>query len=341
MITSKPLLESVVTITGQKEEGTLAKTLTHSLYDLLNMELVALVKLRTLAHRTLPSLLSIKDSDSDDQRASTDQVLSDFSQQLEKVQRFSASNILYGNDCIKTVVPVLNVDSSYYVLCLKTKAWDQHYDHIISGITRVFSNYLEMLYERGHDALTGLYNRQFLHDHINRVKNFSSESLAIENVEYDRREDTQDEDFWLCIIDIDEFKTINRSFSHLYGDEVIVQIAELMKESFRGGDLLCRYGGGEFIVVFGPCSRDNATMVMERFRNKVANQKFGRLHQVTVSMGMVKVSEDERPSTLIGHADQALDYSKEHGRNQLSNYDDLTYRHEVKLIETQTGPESS
>lgn len=341
MITSKPLLESVVNITGQKEEGTLARSLTHSLYDLLSMELVALVKMRSLAHRTLPSLLSIKDNDSEEQQTSTEEVLSEFSQQLEKTKRFSASNILYGNDCIKTVIPVLTVDCSHYVLCLKTKTWDQHYDHIITGITRIFSNYLEMLYERGHDALTGLHNRQFLHDYINRVKKFPDETISAEAIEYDRREVRDDEDYWLCIIDIDDFKTINRSYSHLYGDEVIVQIADLMKESFRGGDLLCRYGGEEFIVVFGPCNRDNATMVMERFRNKVANQKFGRLDQVTVSMGMVKVTEEERPSTLIGHADQALDHSKEHGRNQLSNYDELTYRHEVELIETENRPNTN
>jgi len=124
-------------------------------------------------------------------------------------------------------------------------------------------------------------------------------------------------------LDIDHFKRINDTFGHLYGDEVLLLMANLMRQSFRRSDLLFRYGGEEFVVVLKTHLPNDSWNVLDRFRQTVALYQFPQVGQVTVSIGFTQIRDSEMPATIIERADRALYYAKDHGRNQMHNYEQL------------------
>jgi diguanylate cyclase (GGDEF)-like protein len=124
-------------------------------------------------------------------------------------------------------------------------------------------------------------------------------------------------------MDIDHFKRINDEFGHLYGDEVLLLLSRCMQRNFRQTDKLFRFGGEEFVVVLDRTSQPNSLKVLERFRNAIENYNFPQVGRVTISIGYVCLNGIDDPSTLVGRADQALYYAKEHGRNQVCFYEGL------------------
>ncbi len=191
-------------------------------------------------------------------------------------------------------------------------AYDQH-SELVEALVAVYANHQSLLNHQQRDGLTGLYNRVALQNWMGK---------ALHNEEYIERR-TSDEVPLGCfaMFDIDFFKRINDSRGHLYGDEVLLIFADLMRESFRFNDLLFRYGGEEFAAVLSDTSLDTALTVLERFRETVARYKFAQLNQMTVTIGVTRVTPQLSPGKLIDRADKALYYGKHHGRNQVHAYE--------------------
>ena len=97
-----------------------------------------------------------------------------------------------------------------------------------------------------------------------------------------------------------------------------------MKQSFRSNDLLFRYGGEEFVVVLTPTTESDAVMVFERFRKKLEQFDFPQVGRITASAGIVKINNQLHATAVLEHADQSLYYAKEHGRNRVCNFHELT-----------------
>ncbi len=160
------------------------------------------------------------------------------------------------------------------------------------------------------DQLTGLYNRRYLASHLSGM--------------FDRA-------FWtgrplsLMILDIDHFKSINDTHGHDSGDKVIQAIADRVKNSIRGIDLACRYGGEEFLVAMPDTDKEFATVVAERLRQQIAAERImlnaGRDElAVTVSIGVSSTEDgmrDDSAQRLIKRADEALYEAKNGGRNRV------------------------
>jgi diguanylate cyclase (GGDEF)-like protein len=127
---------------------------------------------------------------------------------------------------------------------------------------------------------------------------------------------------WLAVVDIDHFKQVNDRFGHLYGDEVLILIANILRTSFRSHDRIFRFGGEEFVVLLRNTTLSKAHKVFNRFRETVQEHHFPQVGSVTVSLGFVGTSRGS-PVEILGQADQALYYAKEHGRNQVRFYEDL------------------
>ena len=125
------------------------------------------------------------------------------------------------------------------------------------------------------------------------------------------------------MLDIDHFKRINDNFGHLIGDEVLLMVANLMKNSFRFRDKLFRFGGEEFVVVLKPTGATQAQAIFERFRSTMENHAFPQVGRVTISIGYAQIRLHDQPSVILDNADQALYWSKEHGRNRVSSYEAL------------------
>ncbi|OYZ00199.1 MAG: hypothetical protein B7Y32_05810 [Methylophilales bacterium 16-45-7] len=127
----------------------------------------------------------------------------------------------------------------------------------------------------------------------------------------------------MAIFDIDHFKRVNDEFGHLIGDEVLLLFSQMMTKSFRDSDPLFRFGGEEFVGVFG-CAQDaDIDMVLKRFTDKLQVFNFPQVGRVTASVGYTRLTADSAPSQLVDRADLALYYAKNHGRNRTCSYDEL------------------
>jgi len=196
--------------------------------------------------------------------------------------------------------------------------------HVIGGIVSVYRNFQNLLDYSERDSLTGLLNRKTFDDQLAKMLAASTEQDSVTLPgEPERRSHHEQEKQWLAVVDVDHFKHVNDRFGHLYGDEVLILIANLLTSSFRAQDRVFRFGGEEFVVLLRSTTLDNAKKIIDRFRMNVASHDFPQVGKVTVSVGFVSISALEAPVIILGHADQALYYAKSHGRNLACHYDEL------------------
>jgi diguanylate cyclase (GGDEF)-like protein len=198
----------------------------------------------------------------------------------------------------------------------------------ISGLMKIYQNFLAILNESERDKLTGLLNRKRFDDKLDQLL-LASRAQAEQRLAGDKRRSVQEEVNWLAILDIDHFKRINDTFGHLYGDEVLLLLSQLMRKAFRCTDMLFRFGGEEFVVVLPGLKLEDVWIVLERFRKTVEMYHFPQVGQVTVSIGFVELGTHAVPATVVGHADQALYYAKRNGRNRICSYEALLEAGEI------------
>lgn len=205
---------------------------------------------------------------------------------------------------------------------------------MIRGILLIYQNYQSLLNDSEHDTLTGLLNRKTFDDHFTKVlrADWSDPGYALQQPQACQRRASPETPLhdWLAIIDIDHFKQVNDHYGHLYGDEVLILIANLLRTSFRPDDRLFRFGGEEFVVLLRQVSSEDAHRIFERFRSNVEAQQFPQVGRVTVSTGYAHIDLQEAPVAIMGRADQALYHAKTHGRNRVCHYDQLLQRGEVQ-----------
>jgi diguanylate cyclase (GGDEF)-like protein len=157
------------------------------------------------------------------------------------------------------------------------------------------------------DSLTGLYNRRYFSE------------MALEIFELEKRES---DTLSIIMLDIDKFKRVNDTYGHQAGDEVIVQIAVILEHMKRESDIVCRYGGEEFVLLLPKTSGEGAYVVAERIREEVAETiiDFQKEKQIsfTVSLGVSEViyEKDNHIEAVIKRADDALYKAKQSGRNR-------------------------
>jgi len=159
-----------------------------------------------------------------------------------------------------------------------------------------------------YDPLTGLNNRRFLENHL---------ATMLDNARVRRTPLT------LMILDIDHFKRVNDTYGHDCGDEVLKNFADRLRGIIRGGDLLCRLGGEEFVIVMPNVELGAAARIAERARQAIEQEPFvidagGRAIPVTTSIGVAERGPDDDTSTLYRRADRALYRAKSEGRNRVS-----------------------
>jgi two-component system cell cycle response regulator len=158
------------------------------------------------------------------------------------------------------------------------------------------------------DPLTGLNNRRFMENHL---------TTMLDNARVRRAPLT------LMILDIDHFKRVNDTYGHDCGDEVLKSFADRLRGIVRGGDLLCRLGGEEFVIVMPGVNVHAAARIAERARLAIQQEQFvidptGRMIPVTVSIGLAERGENGDASSLYRRADRALYRAKAEGRNRVS-----------------------
>lgn len=122
----------------------------------------------------------------------------------------------------------------------------------------------------------------------------------------------------LAFIDIDHFKQINDLFGHMVGDQILRHIGRLIKEAVRASDLVCRWGGEEFILIAPNTPLSQMAGVAEKLRSTVADNQGNLNPAVTISIGVAATwGQSTDLNSLLNYADQALYRAKEGGRNRV------------------------
>jgi diguanylate cyclase (GGDEF)-like protein len=197
--------------------------------------------------------------------------------------------------------------------------------HVMEGILSVYRNYQNLLDYSERDSLTGLLNRRTFDEKFSRMVACSTPADSALASTTERRHPNDIEGQWLAVVDIDHFKRVNDQFGHLYGDEVLILVANLLRSSFRTQDRVFRFGGEEFVILLRSVSLADARTAFERLRANIEEHHFPQLGTITVSIGFVSISSST-PVVILGHADQALYFGKSNGRNQVCFYDELVLR---------------
>lgn len=191
---------------------------------------------------------------------------------------------------------------------------------MVFGVLRIIQNHLALVDYGERDTLTGLLNRKTFESHFEKMRRRNSAAEAAQS----------SEPGWLALADIDKFKSINDSHGHLFGDEVLLIVSQILKRSFRGADQLFRFGGEEFLIVLDHATEVGAQVALERFRAAVEAHTFPQIPRVTISVGYTRILPHDVPTICAERADDALYFAKRNGRNKLCNYEKLVAAGDLK-----------
>ncbi len=160
------------------------------------------------------------------------------------------------------------------------------------------------------DGMTGLYNRRFLEEMIDKIMSQS-----------ERNKDT----YSVMMLDVDFFKMVNDTYGHDVGDIVITALAKLLKDSIREADMAIRYGGEEFVLMLHNCTPEGAMNVAKIIHSKFSSMVFdvghGEKLKKTISIGISQFPADgDSIWKCIKYADTALYEAKSTGRNKIVEF---------------------
>ncbi|OHE10979.1 MAG: hypothetical protein A2513_01425 [Sulfurimonas sp. RIFOXYD12_FULL_33_39] len=153
------------------------------------------------------------------------------------------------------------------------------------------------------DPLTKIYNRIHLEEsfkeELNRAKRYKT-------------------NFSVILLDIDHFKEVNDTYGHDIGDEVLIDIAKILKQNIRATDILGRWGGEEFLIILPQTDILETGLLAEKLRMAIENNTFDKIGKKTCSFGVSEFKEsDESSKNIVKRADNALYKAKDLGRNRV------------------------
>ncbi len=157
------------------------------------------------------------------------------------------------------------------------------------------------------DPLTQLPNRLLMNDYFEKMKN---KSRSKKNC------------FTIALFDIDNFKPVNDSNGHAFGDKVILELARILNENIDHEDFICRFGGDEFLAFLAISEKDKAINEIKKIQQQISSYNFDGF-SLTVSVGVKMFSHIGTMIENISWADIALYAAKNSGKNQVIIYDDL------------------
>jgi diguanylate cyclase (GGDEF)-like protein len=152
------------------------------------------------------------------------------------------------------------------------------------------------------DYLTGLDNRRKIHEII--------EHEILRSKRYDSV-------FTVILIDIDDFKATNDTFGHNAGDQLLIDISDVIRRTIRESDNVGRWGGEEFLVFCPETGLDGAISIAEKLRSNIEATMFALAGYKTASLGVARVNPGDTVKSLISRADNALYAAKTSGKNKV------------------------
>ena len=204
--------------------------------------------------------------------------------------------------------PILNAVNKIKEDSILPESGAREFRYLVRAYNKMYKAYKKSMeklnFKALHDELTGVYNRAGYHSVLTCIDLKTT---------------------YMILIDVDNFKTVNDTYGHEVGDRVLVKLVEVLQKNFRSDDYLCRIGGDEF-VLFMVHAEDGQE---ERITRKIeaVNQALGEgqdgLPPVSISVGVVRGSEDEEVEALFEKTDRAMYRSKEKGKRTITFFSDI------------------
>src|SRR5438067_3664915 len=158
------------------------------------------------------------------------------------------------------------------------------------------------------DSLTGLYNHRYFHERLRSELTRASRSH---------------DPVAVLMFDLDDFKRVNDVYGHGAGDQLLVQLARVARETVRGSDVVCRIGGEEFGVIMPSCDAGDALGLASRLSERLSEVEFEPAGRVTVSIGIAQGPQHAmNPRELAACAEAAMMTAKARGKDQTALYGD-------------------
>ena len=155
------------------------------------------------------------------------------------------------------------------------------------------------------DRLTGLFSRVRLDDILQHEKS---------------RFERYQHPFAVVLLNIDHFKQVNDKHGHDIGDQVLVEIADILRDFSRNVDAVCRWSGEEFLIVLPESEQDGAYLMAENLREKIEDHDFSAGSKITASFGVDVFTQGDEINDLLKRVETALGNAKENGRNRVETY---------------------
>jgi diguanylate cyclase (GGDEF)-like protein len=171
-------------------------------------------------------------------------------------------------------------------------------------LNEIYTVLEDKISEAGVDFLTGVANRKVLFETLEQL------------CKSGRASDSQ---FAVVLVDLDGFKRINDTYGHPAGDSFLRMLANIMKEELREGDLLARYGGDEFAFIVNHATAEDATMLTQRLKNRIAKASWPFSPQIGLSCGIAEFPTDGRSgAALLRAADGRMYADKNRGQVKMT-----------------------
>ncbi len=216
--------------------------------------------------------------------------------------------------CAETMLGLFLYREALFPLLVPASVLSLMFNFLVIGALLAFQgewgkrmmNSYESVYDRSiTDSLTQVRNRAFFDEYLR------------DTAEQARK---YGETFSVAILDIDNFKAFNDTYGHPVGDLVLKATAMTVQETIRKTDVLCRFGGEEFTLIFKATSLADALTIAEKIRSSVERGEVeheGKKLSITISLGLAEFKPRETPAALVARADQALLAAKQAGKNRV------------------------
>lgn len=197
---------------------------------------------------------------------------------------------------------------------------DLNREELVDRINELETKIHDLEHSVNHDKLTSLKTRTYFEE---KSKTYLDSTQKIK--QDNRRAWSGFKDVSFLLFDIDHFKKINDTFGHATGDVVLQNVAEVLRENLRVGDIVARWGGEEFVAILLGAHEKEAKNKAEEIRKKVEAMTFEdpKDLKVTISIGIAEFEEGKSFEDMVNHADEALYKAKNSGRNCVITYSEL------------------
>ncbi|MDD5606459.1 MAG: GGDEF domain-containing protein [Candidatus Pacebacteria bacterium] len=159
-----------------------------------------------------------------------------------------------------------------------------------------------------HDNLTGLKTRKFF------LETVQADVKSLFDPEKEKRKESL-KNLSIIFCDIDNFKKLNDKHGHSYGDKILKEVSNILQKNVRGSDIVCRYGGEEFVIALRGSNEEETQKIAEKLKQLIEQST-----EVTISAGVSQITPLLLLEETIESADQAMLWAKESGKNQIKTF---------------------